>query len=441
MKQATRIVALLLTLTICILAFASCGKKKDTTVSTTAAAAGGTTAQATNAEPTTAEPTSPAPTQPPHVHVPEDHYEIDLPPTCSTTGEKSLYCAECGDLIEGSTVSIPIDPDAHKVDEWITVEPTVIKPEGSRTGTCVICDALIEETLTFEPIVFASNWDDSTRSDYNTEHHVDWLNHHDLPTGIYIRKNINSIKDADTHYYPTEENPLGNDLLVEVSYLWNETMTSGKGYTGEPLTFANGDGFDVFHVGAKLDAKDNRKINNVLCKYTYIYPTPDEISGNAALKTPSIGEYGWHRLGFRVHQEAAIVEGAVKYTYIASAYLDGTMVLSFELSDWVVRYFDKTVTGLLFTAAIDPEDDTNLLYYDIGSNPASGYTNSYGLFIVEEFFNSTGTAYVVLGDLSMTCGNEFVQEVVPNANPDDATFEIATGVEVPAKIWYKFPVT
>ena len=104
------------------------------------------------------------------------------------------------------------------------------------------------------------------------------------------------------------------------------------------------------------------------------------------------------------------------------------------------------MTGLLYTAAIDPEDPSKLICYDIGENPASAYNNSYGLFIVEEFFNSTAsTAYMVLADLSVTCGQDFVQDVEPNANPDDATFTLddkgttdtADDVTCPAKIWYK----
>ena len=111
--------------------------------------------------------------------------------------------------------------------------------------------------------------------------------------------------------------------------------------------------------------------------------------------------------------------------------------LSFDLTDWVVRYFTKTVTGLLFTAVIDPEDNTKIKYYDIGENPNSQYINSYGLIIVEDFFKAQNPAYVVIGDISMTCGNEFVQQVKPNENPADATFELAEGLTVPAKIWYQ----
>ena len=443
MKKLTAILALVLCLILVVFAFASCDKKNKKT---------GTTAAPTTAAPASAAPssddatTAPEPTQEPHVCTPGE-LEVDQPATCIAKGTMARFCTECGQIIEGSVVETDIDPNAHQINEWITIEPTLLNPNGSETGTCTLCDATIVHELVFKPYVFLSTWDAAARTEFNTENKVDWLNNKDLPTGIYIKKQINKVKDEDTHYYPTDVEPLGNDLLVEVSYLWNSTMTSGGGYGGEPLTFANGDGYDVFHVAAKLDAKDNRKIDDVLCQYTYVYPTQAEIDANSTLKKPSLGDYGWHRLGFRVHQEAEIVTGEVKYTYVASAYVDGVKVLAFELSDWVVRYFKSTVTGLLFTAEINAEDDTKLDYYDIGSNPKSGYNNSYGMFIVEEFFNSTeSTAYVVLGDLSVTCGQEFVQKVEPNANPDDATFTLndngtpddtTDDITCPAKIWYK----
>ena len=438
--KKTSIIALFLCLVMVAFSFASCGKKNNT-ASTTAepATAAGTTAEATTAAATTVPQTTV-----PHEHTPEDHPTIDLKPTCIAPGEQQVYCSECGDPIPGTKESIDIDPEAHKVDEWVTVEPTLLAPNGTKTGTCVLCDKPIVENLVWKPYVLNSKMTADERAAFNTENGVDWLDNKELEGGIYIRKHVNKVKDSDVHYYVTEENPLGNDLLVEVSYLWNDTMKTG--YTGEPLTFANGDGFDVFHIKSKLDAKDNRKINDVLCTYEYVYPTPAAIAENSALKTPALGDFGWHRLGFRVHQDVEIAEGAVKYTYVASAYVDGTLVLAFDLTDWVVRYFDKTVTGLLYTAAIDPEDDTKLICYDLGENPASAYVNSYGMFIVEEFFNTSNTAYMVLADLSVTCGLDFVQKVEANATPEDATFTLSDNgtpddttddVTCPAPIWYK----
>lgn len=449
--KKTRIIALLLCLVMCVFAFASCGKKNNT-ASTTANATTPATTTAGGTDATTAAATTAPATTVPHEHTPEDHPTIDLKPTCIAPGEQQVYCSECGDPIPGTKEPIDIDPTAHKVDEWVTVEPTLLNPDGgTKTGICVLCEQPVEEKIEWkQPYVLASTWNETERGAFNEENKVDWLNNSndasEETSGVYIKVGESRKAKGDKHYYPTEENPLGNDMLVEVSYLWNSTMDSAN-YKGGPLTFAHGDGYDVFHVASKLDAKDNRKVNGAACKYTYIVPTPEQIAENSALKKPALGEYGWHRLGFRIHQEAKIAEDAVEYTYIASAYVDGTMVLSFDLTDWTTHGFNSTVTGLLYTARIE---EGELKYYDLGENPDNAFLNSFGLFILEDFFNKTvsadNAAYLVFCDMTISCGQDFAQKVEANATPEDATFTLSDNgtpddttddVTCPAPIWYK----
>ena len=425
MKKLTAILALVLCLILVVFAFASCDKKNKKT---------GTTAAPTTAAPASAAPssddatTAPEPTQEPHVCTPGE-LEVDKPATCIAKGTMARFCTECGQKIEDSVVETDIDPNAHQINEWITIEPTLLNPNGSETGTCLLCDTTIVHELVFKPYVIQSAWDATNRADFNTENKVDWLNHKDLSTGIMIKKSINEVKTADQHYYPTEEDPLGNDLLVEVSYLWNETCVTP--FTWETLTFGHVDGYDVFNCGATIKAKIRSGF-----EYTYTYKK----DGN---ETQSLGEYGWHRLCFRVHQDAEIVADEVKYTYLVSAYVDGTLILTVDMTDYAVRRnTSSTVTALLYTASIE---DGNLVCYDIGANPNSGYATSYALLFFEDYFLHAG-AYCVLGDINMTCGQDFVQKVEPNATPDDATFTLddkgtaddtTDDVTCPAKIWYK----
>ena len=351
-------------------------------------------------------------------HTPGD-YKVDIPATCVSAGAKSKYCTVCKEMIEGSTVEIPRDPNAHVVDKWITVEPTLLNQTGSRTGTCMICDTAVKENLVFKPTVISSNLDAAARSAYNTENGVNWLNTSDLSTGILIQKDVNAVKAADRHYYPTDKEPLGNDLLVEVSYLWNETVAS---YLSSTLTFAHVDGYDVFNCGATVGAMIRSGY-----EYEYLYKK----DGNA---TPAMGGYGWHRLGFRVHQEAGIVADEVKYTYLVSAYVDGTLVLTVDMTDYVVRRNPSgKVTALLYTAEIY---EGELLFFDVGKDPFSTFKNSYAALLFEEFFN-TPDAYFVICDLRMTCGRNFAQSVEPVADPEEATIELG-GKPYPAAIWYKY---
>ncbi|MBR4335799.1 MAG: hypothetical protein IKP74_05025, partial [Clostridia bacterium] len=374
-------------------------------------------------------------------HTPEADFYVEQEPTCTTKGSQLKFCEVCGAEIPETREEIDIDPDAHQIDPEtiVIVEPTLLAPEGSKTGTCKLCNTNVVEKLDEEIFIIDSTWDVAARADYNEAHRVDWLNHKDLATGVMIKKSINEIKDDDVHYYSTEENPLGNDLLVEISFLWNETLKNT--YSWEAMTFGHIDGYDVFNVDSNIHPKERGGFT-----YEFITPTPAAIAADSSVKTPSTGEYGWHRLGFRVHEDAEIVAGEVKYTYIASCYLDGALVISYDATDYVVNRSASTVTALLYTAEIDAEDNTKLNYFDIGDSEAqSNFKTSYGLIFFEEFFNKAG-GYFVFCDLSMTCGRDFVQDVEANAAPTDATFTIddkgtvddtTDDLVVPAKIWYK----
>ncbi len=481
MKKLSIAFALVLALALCVFCFASCGKDKK---------GDATTAPATNPSVTTDGATNPSVTTDgatEHVHTPGAEMVIDVEASCAAPGSKSYHCTECNQIIPETVEEIPalphtpeadfyveqeptcttkgskvkfcdvcgaeipetreeidIDPDAHQVDPetLVIVEPTLLAPEGSKTGTCKLCNTNIVEKLDEKIYVIDSKMDVAARADYNEEMGIDWLNTSDFANGICVKKGINEIKDEEVHYYPTEENPLGNDLLLEVSFLWNDTLKTG--YSGEPLTYAHVDGYDVFHVKANLDAKERSGFT-----YEYITPTPAAIAADSSVKKPALGEFGWHRLGFRVHQEAKIEAGEVKYTYIASAYVDGTLLLSYDATDYAVnRNPNSTVTALLYTAEIDAEDPTKLNYFDIGAEGAqSNYRTSYAVLMFEDFFGkSTSGAYAVLADLQVTCGQDFVQDVEANATPADATFTIddkgtvddtTDDLVVPAKIWYK----
>ena len=428
--KKTRIIALFLCLLMCAFSFAACGKKNGT-ASTTAkeATAAGTTAAGTEA--TTAAGTTAAPaTTAAHVHTPEDHPTVDLKPTCVTEGEQQVYCAECGEAIPGTLEKIPVDPDAHKIEDYVTVEPTLLNPTGTKTGTCVLCNAEIVEPLTHTTYAIASAWGTDARAAFNEQYKVDWAlsSATDFGSSVIVKTNINKIKEEDQHFYPTEANPLGNDLLVELSYLWTEADKNT--FSWQCLTFGHVDGYDVFNCGANVTAK-------IRSGYTYEYTYKKD-----GLEAQPLGEYGWHRLGFRVHEEAEIVADQVKYTYLASAYVDGTLIYTVDMTDYVVRRNPtSTVTALLYTAEIE---DGDLVYYDIGANPNSSYATSYALLFFENFFTKAG-GYCIFCDLNMTCGNEFVQNVEANADPADGTYtfdnmtedDTTDDVDFSAKIWYK----
>ena len=154
MKKLSVILALVLCLVLTVFAFASCDKKDKKDTDATTAKPATTAEPATTAAPATT--TAEIDTLAPHVHVAGD-YEVDFPPTCVSEGEQSQYCVECDALIEGSTVKIPVDPNAHVIDEWVEDDVSLLNPTGKKTGHCTACNRDIVKDIAYEPVIWNAN--------------------------------------------------------------------------------------------------------------------------------------------------------------------------------------------------------------------------------------------------------------------------------------------
>ena len=249
---------------------------------------------------------------------------------------------------------------------------------------------------------------------------VDFYNASDKDSGNWnVSDTYKNIRGTGYFRPHSSNGNLGNDLLIEFSILWNESLTDGA---GSALDIGVGDGSDIANIyltgvnAGKIVAKERTGT-------TYIYPTPAAIAENPSLKTVSLGEYGWHRLGFRVHQEAAIVNAAVKYTYIITVYLDGEMVLKYDSSTWAT----STSGARLFNATIENEE---LKYSnnDAGSSKANT--------TIVDFYAGTKT-YLPIADEYMTCGKEFVQDVVRDDLPEAAKLFLSGDDDLPAERWFE----
>ena len=464
MRKLTLVFALILCLVL-VFAFASCGKK--TTTSTTAAP--GTEPSSTTATPTGtdgAQPTEPAattapeatepeattaaPTQPVHQHVAEAEYTIELEPTCSTVGRKCLYCEECGEVIPDSIVEIPIDPDAHNIPEWIVDSyPTLLnQTPGSKHGTCLICEQNIVKEIPFEPIVCDS-------LSYNGEYKIG--------DQLVIRKKIGEIRDGKS-LAPTPDDPDGNDIWFEYSFLYNDSLYyrdrakdlaeirlfafwdySTSNYRGFYYLYLrdNNDGFKT-----STDCPWKGHIDYSTYDTTINPPEncADDLSslGNT-LNGRLIGRYkagwdpkrsespylwdsewqtmnGWHRLGYRYHQEAKIEDGKVVYSGYTELYIDGVLCWRIQ-SNFHPTHKDSLVVKqvLPWTAAIDPEDPTKLVY-----------THNDDLSVemrVDNFNQSSQNVYFVYDDPQWTAGDGFATPVMRVDHPVATPITLAEGVE------------
>ena len=432
MKKITLALALVLCLALTVFAFASCSKTKKgdaTTAAETTAAA--TTAAQTTAQTTAA--TTAAPTQAPHEHTPEATPTVDRKPTCSTPGEQSYYCEECGEKIPGSTEPIPIDPKAHKITEWTVTEPVnMFHVSGHREGYCPLCEKTIGEDLTFEPTIETFT---ATSGQYNTE------------------KAYFADVRGDKHFYPTESDPEGNDLLVEFSILWNETILdfdpAGNDYmcgrfdkngplyyfspvAGCPTSDAEVAGAFEWMGNFKTPITDSEVATPVtMMSSSSNYADYPNING----ADPDHPEYGWHRIGVRYHFELLDEKTGAElsdYRGTVTVYLDGTAI--YKLSTGNLGMQDKEAH--LFNAV--REGDT-VTYSDVDSfvipfqiNRAQAKTNK--------------TVYLALADISVTCGKSFVMQVEKVASPEAATLTLddmdtpddtTDDVTCPAPIYFK----
>ena len=449
MKRSVRILALVLSLVLCALAFASCGKKK----------ADATTAAETTAAQTTAAATTTAatPTPPPHEHVPEAEPTIDLKPTCITPGEQSYYCEECGLKIPGTTETIDPDPKAHDVPTWTVTKEATIFEDGKRTGRCKYCDEEFEESYsTIVEVKYTSEPKDSK---------------HFAQTALYDEV----LEGGEKHFYKTEANPSGLDLFVEYSLLWNPTLgnlvdtnvDADCAVVNTRITKENdtGSGSDLVW----MSLKDNAGWSDCIFAGGYEYgglrtveygpvtmskPIPStktyecfpNIGGSVAADYENLDnghEWGWHRVGLRVHEEllneaalkaydATSEEAAPKAEYLVwvECYVDGTLL--FKLSNAASNVNGESTwkdENLLFTAEADGEG--GITYSDcIEDKYVIGIRCSVKAAAADK------SAYLVYGDYYATAGTAFKQTVTKVATPAAATYTTEDGTVISAPCYY-----
>ena len=507
MKKLYLSLALILCLALCVFSFASCKKDNDETTATDTEPV--TTAEATTAAPTehvhVAEDeyttlTPPSCTEPGSKayyctvcrelipgttvdipatgHVPATEYTVDLEETCTTAGSKSYHCTVCQKIVESTVVPIPSDPDKHVV-EWTVKEPHLLDQNGHKSGECSLCHTPLEEDIAWEPTIFNSKTAEKvSNGDPN------------FGTGsYYLSKEVQEIL-GDKHFYPTDDNPDGYDLWFEYSLLWNETLANYDGRLYDPvkrkfdddqqsvialISFRkkNGDQGtfkDLYRIytrdNASVDCPYAGSINMTTFRplldpaYSCVYDlgagkpfykaTLDDPVTAASF--PALGGYGWHRIGFRFHQEVVIdnehpyqkLTASNRSAAIPSAYselyIDGVLVWKVETSmqgnwddangEWAERNHGLRINGLsLYNYKVDASDPTQLAYSD---NTA---------LIVEmklqNVFDCANAVIVVTDDAHWTCGTGFVRNVEPDPSPVATNIEIADGVTVPGTVYFK----
>ena len=406
MKRFTTVLALVLCLVLCVFAFASCNKdKKKGAASTTAKA---TAAPSTTAAPATTEAEE---TMAPNVHVIPDEWEDEylVAPDCTDEGMKVKYCPECGEIV--ATESVPADPNAHKVASWTVTEAVnMFHTTGSREGVCTSCHQNIVEVIKFEPTVETFT---SMSGQYNTE------------------KTYFADVRGENHFYPTDTDPDGNDLLVEFSVLWNESILNFDGsancymcgrfdkngpfyyfspVAGCPTSDADVDGAFEWMGNFKTPISD-AEVTTPLTMMSASSNYADYPNINGA--DPDHPEYGWHRVGVRYHFElldGKSGEDMKDYRGIVTVYLDGVAIYKLSTGD------------------LGMQDRESHLFNAVRDGDTVTYTDADNWIIPFQInrakAKASTTVYFVYADLMVTCGKNFAMPVQRVATPAAATFTL-----------------
>ena len=348
-------------------------------------------------------------------HVWADAATVILPATCTTEGTKGIKCTNRGCTEIKPETTETIAPLGHSGIATVIV-PTLFT-EGLRKGTCESCGMVVNEaTQTASPTVVTFSPDGES-------------------VGVY--KNVNIVNDVlkGDHFYPTEENPNGKSLYIEFTVLWNETLLDVSNDKARYVQLGTIGDMNGTSAGKRItpyflvfnQTADKEKF---WCQYPGGFETDNNTTNIYGPKVDSnlpadqytyIGDYGWHRIGIEYTQVTAVEGETVKNTLYATLYVDGVKKLAYQ----AIKTTTENNPNLLYSATLV---NGELEYEDIASDR---YAFIYR-FGNDQKTETEDNAYYVVGDISVTCGTDFVKKVTKLDTPVEGTYVPAEGVELDA---------
>ncbi len=260
---------------------------------------------------------------------------------------------------------------------------------------------------------------------------------------MYDRRQVSDILAGGKHFYPDASNGgLGNDLVIEYSILWNETLlnlsstySEGGGNDGGARVLTS---FDMDNSGfsGKYRAIAYASLTNDVADSganfagAFEYPSglirtsepgdphPGMTNGGGAYSAyANLGgtdrdhpEWGWHRVGVVYHEDVTnlnAVKGGATATYklTVTIYIDGEVV-----SILSGTHLDRSDADYkLFTATCD--GNGGVTYADLNQE------TWVFAFFVPYVTAPTADAWFADGDVFVTAGHDFVHPVTRIDNP------------------------
>ena len=339
-------------------------------------------------------------------------------PTCTTEGTKSIKCLFCDERQAGTEEPIPATGHA---DVPVIVTPTFFS-EGLAKGTCSACNEVVSVTVPKTDVTVIVS-DSGTKA--NTAPHY----------AVGIADALNGKTFA-----PTEDNPDGNDLYLEFSILWNDTMANVNGSGIGWGHIANNadvtiEGSSIVKSFSWLYYKNNSanewcpfaggfEFSEGVKSFEYGPEWKKNTSGNPSRDDYTIinGLDGWHRIGLQYHQNVYETGNGFAYDVTVTVYVDGERTNEMILN-WGDFFYSAEVVDdeVVYTDNIDVEA-YYAVFYRIG-NPhlQSGADN----------------AYFVFADCILSAGNGFVLDVEAVADPEAQDFTVAEDVTFSGKMYYQ----
>lgn len=250
---------------------------------------------------------------------------------------------------------------------------------------------------------------------------------------------VRSALASGEKFYPDAENDgEGRDFYFQIDILWNQTMVNCYDdeiklcfYQDSGASGHEGDNSSFYYFTTK---------DNSSCWNTYAGGF-DWGTGNTALEgpkeaasrgklfdryanlndSPDTRDWGWHRIGVRVHQEAATNGSTVTYSGCTYLYIDGEQRWKIELNPSSL----ETSKMLLYTM------DKN------GNYTANSY-NVYFDFWAANIAKSGTACYMVTANKTFDAvkPSEFETGVVPVSDPVESNYVLGNDSVVPANVWF-----
>ena len=337
---------------------------------------------------------------------------------------------------------------AHEHDwdnTYVVAEAATLLKNGTEAEHCNVCGQSHnkrDSSIPYSPNVQV--WTNSSSGQYE------------------MKASLKAIRDGK-HFYPAASNDYqGNDLLIEYSILWNESMLNLLGGDNKPhitTRIANRSGerdnnlvywspvadnndasakfAGAFEYGTMTTSEPGNPFPRMTAKYNDItaYPNIGGVNSGDGL-AQSNTEYGWHRVSIRLHQdltnEASLradnVAGntAATYKYTTTIYIDGVLVSI--LSSTKISANKDDYYNTLFTATSDGKG--GITYNDA---PKDRFAYAFRFNNIQA--KSDKTVRCAIADVYMTCGHNFVQDVIRVENPDPVNADLGWG-SIPTQLYY-----